>query len=119
MIQNAPNATWVWGWYDLGASNALAYVFAPGAVGAQLTSNTANTVRSPSTGAYVAAWLANGITATWGAVNEPGLYGYALGDNLFSHLWNGYPFGEAAYISAPDLTKMVFVGDPMYLPKVN
>jgi len=58
-----------------------------------------------------------GITATWGAVSEPFAQHYARGDNLLSHLWRGYTFGEAAYISAPVLNwMMVFVGDPLYRP---
>jgi len=117
MISTAPNAAWAWGWYDLGASNASAYTFVPGAVGAQLNSNSANCIRRPCSGAYVDLWLAQGITATWGATNEPYANYYALGDNLLSHLWRGYTFGESAYISSPVLNwMMVFVGDPLYRP---
>jgi len=117
MIQSAPNTAWAWGWYDLSAANAAAYTFVPGAVGAQLTSNTAYTIRRPTPGAYVDLWLVAGITATWGAVSEPFAQYYARGDNLLSHLWRGYTFGEAAYISAPVLNwMMVFVGDPLYRP---
>ena len=117
MIQSAPNTLWAWGWYDLGATNAGAYTFAPGAVGSQLTSNSANCIRSPCSGGYVDLWLARGITATWGAVNEPTTFGYAMGDDLFKYLWNGYTFGEAAWLSAPQLNwMMVFVGDPLYRP---
>jgi uncharacterized protein (TIGR03790 family) len=117
MIRSAPNAAWAWGWYDLGATNAGGYTFVTGAVGAQLASNSANCVRSPCSGGYVSAWLAQGITATWGAVSEPFAQYYALGDNLLSHLWRGYTFGEAAYISSPVLNwMMVFVGDPLYRP---
>ena len=119
MITSAPNTAWAWGWYDLGATNASAYTFATGAVGAQLTSNSANCIRRPCSGGYVAAWLAAGITATWGAVSEPYSTAYALGDNLLSHLWRGYTFGESAYISSPVLNwMMVFVGDPLYRPKL-
>jgi len=117
MISSAPSTAWAWGWYDLGASNASAYTFVPGAVGAQLTSNTANCIRRPCSGAYVDLWLAAGITATWGAVNEPFASTYALGDNLLGHLWRGYTFGESSYISSPVLNwMMVFVGDPLYRP---
>jgi uncharacterized protein (TIGR03790 family) len=117
MISSAPNTAWAWGWYDLGASNASAYTFVPGAVGAQLTSNTASCIRRACSGAYVDLWLAAGITATWGAVNEPFASTYALGDNLLGHLWRGYTFGESAYISSPALNwMMVFVGDPLYRP---
>ena len=120
LIQSAPNAAWAWGWYDLSAANASAYTFVPGAVGAQLNSNSANCIRRPCPGAYVDLWLAQGITATWGAVNEPFANFYALGDNLLSHLWRGYTFGEAAYISSPVLNwMMVFVGDPLYRPSLT
>jgi len=120
LIQSAPNAAWAWGWYDLSAANASAYTFVPGAVGAQLTSNTASCIRRPCPGAYVDLWLAQGITATWGAVNEPFANFYALGDNLLSHLWRGYTFGESAYISSPVLNwMMVFVGDPLYRPSYS
>jgi uncharacterized protein (TIGR03790 family) len=117
MISSAPNTAWAWGWYDPSAANAGAYSFVPGAVGAQLTSYTANCIRRPCPGAYVDLWLAQGITATWGAVSEPFASYYALGDNLLSHLWRGYTFGESAYISSPVLNwMMVFVGDPLYRP---
>ena len=120
LIQSAPNAAWAWGWYDLSAANASAYTFVPGAVGAQLNSNSANCIRRPCPGAYVDLWLAQGITATWGAVNEPFANFYALGDNLLSHLWRGYTFGESAYISSPVLNwMMVFVGDPLYRPSLT
>ncbi len=119
LIKSAPNAAWAWGWYDSSAANASAYAFVPGAVGAQLTSYTASTIRRPSYGAYVYYWLNQGITATWGAVNEPYATYYALGDSLLSHLWRGYTFGEAAYISSPVLNwMMVFVGDPLYRPRL-
>ena len=119
MISSAPNTAWAWGWYALDAANAGAYSFVNGAVGAQLTSATANCIRRPCPGAYVDLWLTQGITATWGAVSEPFANFYALGDNLLSHLWRGYTFGESAYISSPVLNwMMVFVGDPLYLPSV-
>ncbi len=117
MIKSAPNTAWAWGWYDLSAANASAYTFVPGAVGAQLNSATAWHIRTPYPGAYVYYWLNQGIAATWGAVSEPYANWYALGDNLLNHLWHGYTFGEAAYISDPTLNwKMVFVGDPLYKP---
>jgi uncharacterized protein (TIGR03790 family) len=113
----APNTAWAWGGYDLGQRNAGVYSFVPGAVATQMNSNSAQTVRRPSSGAVVYTFLLNGVTATWGAVSEPFTSGYALGDNLLNHLWHGYTFGEAAYISAPSLNwMMVFVVDPLYRP---
>jgi uncharacterized protein (TIGR03790 family) len=100
MIHSAPQALWAWGWYS-GLSDWDGYEFVNGAVGAQLTSYTANN------------------TATWGATGEPYTSGYANGDNLLQHFWNGYNFGESAYLASPVLNwMMVFVGDPLYTPQI-
>jgi uncharacterized protein (TIGR03790 family) len=113
----APNTAWAWGGYDLAANNATSYSFVPGAVATQMNSNSANCIRSFCSGGYVARFLAQGVTATWGAVWEPFTSGYALGDTLLAKLWSGYTFGEAAYIANPLLNwMMIFIGDPLYLP---
>ncbi len=115
MIQSAPSTAFAWGGYDLGQANAGAYSFVPGAVAAQMNSNSANSIRWAKPGAVAYTFLHNGVTGTWGAANEPYTSGYATGDNLLSHLWAGYTFGEAAYISTPSVRwMMVFVGDPLY-----
>ena len=119
MITTAPNTLWAWGWYS-GPNVRDVYTFVPGAVGAQMTSYTANAIRSPIAGGWVPLWLGKGITATWGATGEPFTAGYASGDNLLNHLWNGYSYGESAYIANPYLGwMMVFVGDPLYTPVFN
>lgn len=116
MIASAPGALWAWGWYSFSTNDV--YSFAPGAVGAQLTSYTAESIRYQKPGAWVPLWLERGITATWGATGEPYVNGYTVGDALLNRLWNGYTFGEAAYLATPKLNwKMVFVGDPLYLPR--
>lgn len=116
MIKDAPNTLWAWGWYSGPTTNDV-YRFVDGAVGAQLTSYTADGIRSPRPGAWVELWLRQGITATWGATAEPTLGGYAEGDNFFSHFWTGYNFAESAYLASPFLNHtMVFVGDPLYAP---
>jgi hypothetical protein len=116
MIHSAPQALWAWGWYS-GTAYWGGYEFVNGAVGAQLTSYTANNIRYLDTGTWVPLWLQSGITATWGATGEPYTSGYANGDNLLNHFWNGYNFGESAYLSVPVLNwMMVFVGDPLYSP---
>jgi uncharacterized protein (TIGR03790 family) len=113
-ISAAPNTLWALGWSD--ASSSDAYTFAPGAVGAQVTSGAAGTLRSVEPGTPAPLWIAEGITATWGTTSEPsGLY--TAGDSLLNHLWNGYSFGEAAYIATPSLNwMMIFLGDPLYTP---
>ena len=112
---SAPNALWAWGWY--GEPQGNVYSFVPGAVGTQLISDSAYTIRSIiSGGPWVPLWLQNGITGTWGNTGEP-LSQFTPGDNLLNHVWLGYSFGEAAYIATPVLGWMsVFVGDPLYTP---
>jgi len=118
MIQDAPNTLWAWGWYS-GAETNDVYQFVEGAVGAQLTSYTADGIRVPRPGAWVELWLRRGITATWGATTEPTVAGYALGDKFFAHFWSGYNFAECSYLASPALNHaMVFVGDPLYAPQV-
>ncbi len=118
MFQEAPNTLWAWGWYSGPVTNDV-YQFVEGAVGAQLTSYTADGIRIPRPGAWVELWLRRGITATWGATGEPTVDGYALGDNFFAHFWTGYNFAESAYLADPFLNHMmVFVGDPLYSPQI-
>lgn len=118
MFQAAPNTLWAWGWYSGPVTNDV-YRFVEGAVGAQLTSYTADGIRVPRPGAWVELWLRRGITATWGATTEPTVAGYALGDNFFAHFWTGYNFAESGYLASPVLNHaMVFVGDPLYSPLV-
>jgi uncharacterized protein (TIGR03790 family) len=126
-----PNALWVWGWY--GQANDV-YRFVPGAVGSQLTSFTALTIRTPANpdpqvrelanvrwaGNWVPRMLEEGVTATWGATNEPYATFYAPGGNVFDHLWAGYNFGDSFYIAQNALRwVMVAVGDPLYSPKIS
>jgi uncharacterized protein (TIGR03790 family) len=115
LIAKAPEAMWAWGWYGPPTD---AYQFLEGAVGAQLTSYTAGSLRAPYQGNWVEQWLRQGITATWGATSEPNTTGYANGDDLLSAFWSGYNFGESSYLAAPALNHMmVFVGDPLYSPE--
>jgi len=70
-------------------------------------------------GTWVPLWLRAGITATWGATDEPTVQGYAMGDNLLNHLWMGYNFAESSYLASPALNHMmVFIGDPLYAPRI-
>jgi uncharacterized protein (TIGR03790 family) len=116
MIHDAPNTLWAWGWYTFFAWDG--YQFVNGAVGAMLTSYTANSIRYVSQGTWVPLWLQAGITATWGATIEPTLYGYTRGDQVFTRLWSGFNFAESVYAATPALNwAMVFVGDPLYSPQ--
>jgi uncharacterized protein (TIGR03790 family) len=115
MPQQAPRALWIWGWY--GDPGWDAYGIVNGAIGTQLISDSASHLRQVSS--WAPYFLQQGITATWGASGEPYTYGYANGDTLFNHIWNGYNFGESSYIATPGLNwMMVFVGDPLYSPAI-
>lgn len=114
-----PNASWVWGWYHPVVDAYPTPM--PGAIGAQLTSYTANYIRNggiPGQDAYWCPYFLNaGFTATWGATGEPYASGYAEGNSLFGHFWRGYNFGESAYLANPfNNWMMVFIGDPLYAP---
>jgi uncharacterized protein (TIGR03790 family) len=118
MIHSAPRALWAWGWYS-GPVTWEGYEFVEGAVGAQFTSYSAVSVRTMIPGTWVPLWLKAGITATWGATSEPYVWGYASGDILLKRFWSGFNFAESAYMASPVLNHMmVFVGDPLYAPRI-
>src|SRR5260370_13375350 len=101
MIHSAPQALWAWGWYS-GPTDWDGYEFVNGAVGAQLSSYTANNIRYIGTpGTWVPLWLLAGITASWGATGEPDTSGHAHGAHLLNHFWKGYKFAESTYLASP------------------
>ena len=60
----------------------------------------------------------DGITATFGAVNEPYVAGMPEYDQFFLYLLQGGTYGEAAYESTVvGQWMMVWVGDPLYRPR--
>ena len=118
MPKQAQNALFIWGWYS-GVHDAYSVV--PGAIAAQLTSYTANAIRTggipEQDNQWVPYFLRLGATASWGPTGEPFEEGFALGDNLFGHFWRGYNFGESSYLANPYLNwMMIFIGDPLYAP---
>lgn len=118
-IEYGPNASWVWGWYITSITNAYPTPV-PGAIAAQATSYTCNSVRDGgNTGDsnWCVYFLKQGFTATWGATGEPSTWGYATGDSFFGHFWRGYNFAESAYLANPyNNWMMTFIGDPLYSP---
>jgi uncharacterized protein (TIGR03790 family) len=108
-----PDALFYAGWYSYYNYND-AFTWAPGAVGGHLDSCSACDLRS---GTWSAEALKRGITATFGAVNEPYVAGMPEYDQLFYALTQGATFAEAAYQSTVvGGWMMVFVGDPLYQP---
>jgi uncharacterized protein (TIGR03790 family) len=111
--EECPDALYYAGWYSYYNYND-AFVWQPGAIGAHLDSCSACDLRS---GTWSAEALKRGITATFGAVNEPYVAGMPEYDQFFLYLTQGADFGEAAYESTVvGLWMMVFVGDPLYRP---
>jgi uncharacterized protein (TIGR03790 family) len=108
-----PDALYYAGWYNFGGYND-AFTWAPGAIGGHLDSCSACSLRE---GNWSAEALKRGITATFGAVNEPYVAGMPEYDQLFLYLTQGATLGEAAYESTTvGAWMMVFVGDPLYRP---
>lgn len=108
-----PDALFYAGWYSYYNYND-AFTWAPGAVGGHLDSCSACDLRA---GTWSAEALQRGITATFGAVNEPYVAGMPEYDQLFYALTQGATFAEAAYQSTVvGAWMMVFVGDPLYQP---
>jgi uncharacterized protein (TIGR03790 family) len=110
----APDALYYAGWYSFGHYNDV-FTWKPGAIGGHLDSCSACDLRG--TRDWSAMALRRGITATYGAVNEPYVAGLPEYDQLFLYLTQGASFGEAAYeATAIGAWMAVFVGDPLYRP---
>jgi len=109
-----PDALYYAGWYSFGNYNDV-FTWNVGAIGAHLDSCSACDIRAG--GDWAALALQRGITATFGAVNEPYVAGMPEYDQFFAYLTSGASFGEAAYESTiVGAWMMVWVGDPLYRP---
>ena len=109
-----PDTLFYAGWYSFYHYNDV-FTWAPGAVGGHLDSCSACDIRSMDT--WSGGALQRGITATFGAVNEPYVAGMPEYDQFFLYLSQGAPFAEAAYASTTLAAwMMVWIGDPLYRP---
>ena len=109
-----PDALYYAGWYSFGNYNDV-FTWNPGAIGGHLDSCSACDIRGQQD--WSAQALRRGITATFGAVNEPYVAGMPEYDQFFAYLLQGASFGEAAYESTRiGAWMMVWVGDPLYRP---
>jgi uncharacterized protein (TIGR03790 family) len=110
----APDALYYAGWYSYRNYNDV-FTWNVGAIGGHLDSCSACDIRGDVDWSAVA--LRRGITATFGAVNEPYVAGMPEYDQFFLYLLQGATFGEAAYESTRvSAWMMVWVGDPLYRP---
>lgn len=111
---SCPDALYYAGWYSYYNYNDC-FDWTVGAIGAHLDSCSACDIRNPGT--WSGSALLDGITATFGAVNEPYVAGMPEYDQFFFDLLEGASFGEAAYESTVEAYwMMVWVGDPLYRP---
>jgi uncharacterized protein (TIGR03790 family) len=108
------------GWYDGGISGPFrpaTVEFMNGAFAYHLHSFSAHNIRASDLN-WVGPFLARGVTATMGCVNEPYLdFTPHLG--VFLERWGilGMTFGEAATASIPGHSwQTIVIGDPLYRP---
>jgi uncharacterized protein (TIGR03790 family) len=104
------------GWYSV--KNYIdAFDFVDGAVGYHIASWEAVDLRDPNSRQWCPAMLADGITATIGAVAEPYLHSFPNPREFFSGLLAGQCLVEAYYRTKPfNSWQLVLIGEPLYRP---
>jgi uncharacterized protein (TIGR03790 family) len=108
------------GWYEesiTGPFTRPTVEFMPGAFAYHLHSISAASLRT-TTRQWVGPFLAKGVTATMGCVDEPYLAGTPDMAIFYARfVYSGFTFGEAAYASQALLSwQATVVGDPLYRP---
>ena len=104
------------GWYSV-AKYIDAFDFVDGAVGYHIASFEAQNLRDLNSKNWCPAMLRDGITATFGAVDEPYLASLPKPDEFFNDLFDGYCLAEAFYRTNPyNSWQLVLIGDPLYRP---
>ena len=111
-----PSAVLYCGWYSL-KKYIDAFDFVDGAIGYHISSLEAVDIRDPNSSQWCPAMLADGITATLGAVAEPYLHSFPEPRAFFLELFNGHCLVEAYYHTKPfNSWQLVLIGDPLYRP---
>jgi uncharacterized protein (TIGR03790 family) len=107
------------GWYSretVGPFTLPKVEFMPGAFAYHLYSLSAETLRDPTRN-WCGTLLAKGATCTMGCVYEPYLQFTPNIAFFLQSFFNGYTFGEAAWVSQPALSwQTTVIGDPLYQP---
>ncbi len=104
------------GWYSL-KKYVDAFDFIDGAIGYHISSLEAVNLRDPNSTQWCPAMLADGITATLGAVAEPYLHSFPKPQAFFAELLDGRCLVEAYYRTKPfNSWQLLLIGDPLYTP---
>jgi uncharacterized protein (TIGR03790 family) len=104
------------GWYSV-KNYVDAFDFVEGAVGYHIASWEAVNLRDPNSSQWCPAMLADGITATLGAVDEPYLHSFPDARTFFGGLLAGQCLVEAYYRAKPfNSWQLVLIGEPLYRP---
>jgi uncharacterized protein (TIGR03790 family) len=104
------------GWYSV-KKYIDAFDFLDGAIGYHIASWEAIDLRDANSPQWCPAMLADGITATLGAVAEPYLSSFPQPKPFFEELLNGSCLVEAFYHTKPfNSWQLVLIGDPLYTP---
>ncbi|UCF00182.1 MAG: TIGR03790 family protein [Planctomycetota bacterium] len=104
------------GWYSL-QKYVNAFDFVDGAIGYHISSLEAIDLRDPNSTQWCPAMLAQGITATLGAVAEPYLSAFPQPKAFFWELFKGRCLVEAYYYTKPfNSWQLILIGDPLYKP---
>ena len=116
MPRSCPQTAVYCGWYSV-KKYVDAFDFIDGAVGFHIASFEAQQLRDPNSSTWCAAMLADGITATLGAVDEPYLHTFPQPKAFFAELFKGGCLVEAYYRTKPyNSWQLVLIGDPLYRP---
>ena len=104
------------GWYSL-KKYVDAFDFVDGAIGYHISSWEAVDLRDPNSSQWCPAMLADGVTATLGAVAEPYLHSFPEPREFFLELFRGRCLVEAYCHTKPfNSWQLVLIGDPLYRP---
>jgi len=115
-LEQCPSAAIYCGWYSL-KKYVDAFDFVDGAIGYHISSLEAVDLRDPNSSQWCPAMLADGVTATLGAVAEPYLHSFPEPKAFFAELLAGHCLAEAYYRTKPfNSWQLVLIGDPLYRP---
>ncbi len=116
---SCPRTALYCGWYRL-RHYVDAFDFVDGAIGYHIASLEAVDLHDADSRQWCPAMLADGITATLGAVAEPYLHSFPKPKDFFLELFDGRCLVEAYYRTKPfNSWQLVLIGDPLYTPFKN